>query len=766
MLHDLRWRCWDCRVDLCASCANDGNGKHGACLKSEESASPKLPQVGKCVGESILIALIHYANRPFLAIPDPGAPLPITDFVNNPKCGARNAHQPNFKETRSPFTWVSYRSMLRRMLNFQHGLEALDIFRVGDEPVNAEQQSIRMMAICSKNRLDHAVADLACYVSGIVQVPIHPTSSPKEISHMIDNSQCQCLVVSADLFDTFAALSEGTSLHTIIVMPNVGKANKKRYKVNMHAGKGKSLRMLRMEVVEEAGEKLVLTSTQTILKQRKENGTNNDKSNSITSSYYNDKNEALAYDPELFPVPAKKVHTGDGGSLLKLLYTSGSTGAPKGVMINDQGWNKSMLSSRLTRAARDVPAEVCFRGLGHANGSRQLLRVLLQGGQLCLLHFEGERATDTTQAATDADSLFSHMRAFRPTAISAVPQIWNAVYQRFNVAVEAASAQNKGDKEAVLTNFSSNFFGNRVGAASTGSAPISAEVFTFIKEAFGASEAYGSTETGNICVSGMQGDVSELRLRDVPEYNFFTTDKPYPRGEVCVRSEYLALGYYRDPDRTAEAWLSTLDEASDLKEGADASDVKEGADRFMRDSQYRVRNRSKTKDQKENGDRPWFATGDVGMIVEGGKLVLIDRRKNFFKLSQGMYVSAGKIEKVLDACSCIEQIFVFGSPTRSYLVAVVVPTVSFLETQASDEVLLQSLADTGRQAGLLENEIPKRVFMEDPSCSFTIKNGLLTPSGKLQRPALKQHYSEELEGLYAGDLTVVQRVEHKDGGPV
>jgi long-chain acyl-CoA synthetase len=88
-------------------------------------------------------------------------------------------------------------------------------------------------------------------------------------------------------------------------------------------------------------------------------------------------------------------------------------------------------------------------------------------------------------------------------------------------------------------------------------------------------------------------------LRDIPDMNYFNTDKPNPRGEVCFWSPSVMAGYFKDPEKTQEAM---------------------------------------------HGE--WLCSGDVGMILPTGALKLFDRAKNIFKLSQGEYLAPEKLENV------------------------------------------------------------------------------------------------------------------------
>ena len=126
-------------------------------------------------------------------------------------------------------------------------------------------------------------------------------------------------------------------------------------------------------------------------------------------------------------------------------------------------------------------------------------------------------------------------------------------------------------------------------------------------------EGYGLTETSaSGClmsaedpITGHVGgpiEVCKLRLMSLPEMNYLVTDQPYPRGELLIKSLTCFSGYFKRPDKTAEAF-------------------------------------------DEDG---WFKTGDVVQVFENGSVKIIDRSKNIFKLSQGEYIAPEKIENIIN----------------------------------------------------------------------------------------------------------------------
>ena len=133
-------------------------------------------------------------------------------------------------------------------------------------------------------------------------------------------------------------------------------------------------------------------------------------------------------------------------------------------------------------------------------------------------------------------------------------------------------------------------------------------------------------QVGGIVSDGITLPHTDIKLIDAPEMGYFTTDRP-PRGEICVKTPHMIDGYFKRPDITAEKFVDG-----------------------------------------------YFHTGDIGVVEEYGKVKVIDRKKNIFKLAQGEFVSPERLENLYVASSCyISQMYIYGNSLQANVVAVVVP---------------------------------------------------------------------------------------------
>ncbi len=293
-----------------------------------------------------------------------------------------------------------------------------------------------------------------------------------------------------------------------------------------------------------------------------------------------------------------------------------------------------------------------------------------------------------------------------------VPRIWETLYSEYQRRVD------RGGSEAdVMTELPQQLLGGRFIFAMTGSAPTSSDLKAWVEELLDMHllDGYGSTEAGMVLFDGevQRLPVIDYKLVDVPDVGYFATDRPYPRGELLLKTENIFPGYYKRPETTAAV--------------------------FDPDGYYR--------------------TGDVVAEIAPNKVVYVDRRNNVLKLAQGEFVTVAKLEAVFGNSPLVRQIYVYGNSAHPYLLAVVVPSEEALERYDADELkgriadLLQTVA---KEAGLHSYEVPRDFVIE--TTPFTLENGLLTGIRKLAWPKLKQQYGERLEQLYA-DLAAGQANE-------
>lgn len=395
-------------------------------------------------------------------------------------------------------------------------------------------------------------------------------------------------------------------------------------------------------------------------------------------------------------LPAVAEFAADPESLALLLYTSGSTGAPKGAIY------PARLTAKMWAWKGDTPSiTVHFMPLSHLAGRLSLYATLAEGGTA---YFPG---------STDMSTILEDMALVRPTQLKLVPRVCDMIRQRHQ-SEKARLLATGHDRDAAELEAKSivreEVLGGRVIWALCGTASLSAKTHAFMEETlgFGMQDAYGLTEAGGVLVDNQvrRPPVTDYKLVDVPELGYFGTDRPYPRGELLVRSAGLVPGYFKRPELTAEM--------------------------FDADGYYR--------------------TGDIMAELGPDRLTFLDRRNSVLKLSQGEFVTVSTLEAVYSASSLIRQIFVYGSSERAHLLAVIVPA----DSTTTKSELAESLRRTARESGLRSYEIPRDFLVE--SEPFGTGNGLLSGVGKLLRPALIREYGARLEQLYT-DLTARQDAE-------
>src|ERR1700733_2616256 len=397
---------------------------------------------------------------------------------------------------------------------------------------------------------------------------------------------------------------------------------------------------------------------------------------------------------------AHDVEPDEDDPLALLIYTSGSTGAPKGAMYPQSNvakmWNRST-KNWIGPSAASITLN--FMPMSHVMGRGSLYGTLGNGG------------TAYFAARSDLSTLLEDLRLVRPTELNFVPRIWEMLYSEYQSEVgrrTAEGADRQAAESQVLSELRNELLGGRYIFAMTGSAPTSPELRTWVESLLEMHlvDGYGSTEAGMVLLDGeiQRPPVIDYKLVDVPDLGYFATDRPYPRGELLLKTPNMFPGYYKRPETTAGVF----------------------------------------------DDDGYYRTGDVFAETAPDRLVYVDRRNNVLKLAQGEFVTLAKLEAEFGNSPLIHQIYVYGNSAQPYLLAVVVPTEDAVAAHSAGALkssIAESLQTVARQAKLQAYEVPRDFIIENTP--FSLENGLLTGIRKLAWPKLKQHYGERLEQLYA-----------------
>jgi len=440
-----------------------------------------------------------------------------------------------------------------------------------------------------------------------------------------------------------------------------------------------------------------------------------------------------------------------GKDVATFCYTSGTTGNPKGALLTHENLMSAVGAMQNIVQTESFDRHLSYLPLPHIFERVVQAQVLLAGASIGF--FRG-----------DPKLLVEDLQACRPTMLPAAPRVLNKIYDKINTGISAAGGVKKRLFDAALAakaeglkhgklkhGLYDRLLFNKIKRALgldhlrfmvSGSAPLSEGVMVFFRCMLGVPvvEGYGQTEGAagaTIChpddissVGHVGGpiDACEIVLADVPEMGYLHTDTSHlgkpcrGRGEIWVRGPNVFKGYYKDEEKTKE----TIN------------------------------------------DEGWLMSGDIGLWTPQGQLVIIDRKKNIFKLAQGEYVAAEKIENVYAHSALIGQSFVYGDSYQSCLVAIVVPDEEVLKQWASDSGneslanadtaticrsdqlkadIMADIKKLSKDHGLHGFETVKAIHLEAEP--FSAENGLVTPTFKLKRQQLRDRYKKEISDLYA-----------------
>jgi long-chain acyl-CoA synthetase len=391
--------------------------------------------------------------------------------------------------------------------------------------------------------------------------------------------------------------------------------------------------------------------------------------------------------------------------LAMLLYTSGSTGQPKGVM-QSFGSITRRVEAGLTDLDVQLPDGTSRRILSYL----PLAHAYERGAVECPILYSGEGHiffADTL--ASFADDL----RRARPTVFVSVPRLWLKFQQGVLAAMPAsqldALLDNPATAPAVGRKVLAGLGLEEVRLAVSGSAPISVELLGWYRrlglnlvEGYGMTEdfAYSHRTTAKFCEPGYVGVPSpgvQVRLDD--------------DGEILIKSPGALVGYYKRPDLNAQCFT-------------------------------------------EDG---FFRTGDLGEQRPDGQLRITGRKKELFKTAKGKYVAPAPIENRLNAHPMIEQSMVsgVGRPAPYAMVMLnefIRPKLSEAATRNQVEADLAELLRVTNESLVSHERLARLVITNEP---WSIENGYLTPTMKIKRSRLEAMAEPAIGSWYAAPGPVV-----------
>ena len=622
----------------------------------------------------------------------------------------KNRHKNNFigyrkkikkDELEKKYTWITYEQANEIIFNFSYGLNILNLCPV----IKFEDDSsFRFLGIYSRNKKEWLLSYLGAMRDSITIVTIYDTLGDKAVEFILEQSQVTTVVIEV-------------------------KALKKIYEL---AKKNKTFKVKNLIVIEieddiETCKNLellgfIIYGWEDVVKIGKEQGRK--------------KNLNLNK-----PKP---------DDICIINYTSGTTGLPKGVKVSH---NSIVVNTDVIEVIGlyPTPDDVYLSYLPYAHIMETLIITVVFNHGVQVGIYNG-----------NAGRLVEDFEILRPTAICAVPRIFQRIYEAINNKLKHESCLIRKifdkamkikikdyNETGILNNILldnlifgkvRNSFGGRLRFMLVGSAPVEPKILNFLRCSLSCEivEGYGQTEdiAGVLLTRtfdpvtqhlGGPGFSCEIKLRDVPELGYTSKSidekgRPRPSGELMVRGPIIFKGYFRDREKTEE----TIDE--------------EG----------------------------WMHSGDIAMIIpeHGNALKIIDRVKNIFKLQQGEYISPEKIENILSGNKYVEQIFIYGDSLQNYLIAFINPNqaevIEFLKNKYKDinkdnykeyfdddelkKEIIKSIDTYGRKNDLKGFELPKKIFLcKEP---FSIENQIITPTMKIRRHVAKKYFMNEINKLY------------------
>jgi long-chain acyl-CoA synthetase len=549
------------------------------------------------------------------------------------------------------------------------------------------------IAIWSENRPEWNLADLASLAIGAVDVPIYSTQSISQVEYILADSGARAIFVSASfLHEAIELRKRIPSLQLIISFDETAS----------------------IELKDDAGSVLTVEGLA-------ESG-----------------RTQFGREPDLYDALLRESNEDD---LATLLYTSGTTGEPKGVMLTHKnlvtnainGCRWLGLEGRQDVALTYLPFSHIFE--------RAVIYIYLHVGTVIAY-------------AESIDAVGRNLLEVKPTVMTSVPRMFEKIYARImQKGIEAGFPRKQiffwalgvGRKwsEARDQGISPDFplrlshsiadilvfrkwreaVGGRIRSFISGGAPLAPEIaHLFWAAGLPILQGYGLTETSPVVSCNTE---ERNRIGTVGQVVTGVQVRIAADGEILVKGDTVMKGYYNRPDENAEAFT----------------------------------------------DDGWLRTGDIGHVDREGFLVITDRKKDLIKTSGGKYVAPQRIEAMIMASRFVSQVVVVGNQ-RKFPAALIVPNMGLLRDYArlkgivfhNDEELLES----PRIIDLLERQVEKYTtelarFEKVKKVALlprelTTEGGELTPTLKPKRSFIETKYRDVIDRLYTTENSPVATV--------
>ena len=537
------------------------------------------------------------------------------------------------------------------------------------------------VALLSASRAEWVQADFAIFSAGCVTVPVYPTYPPDLIAYVVNDSGAKTIIVEdpGQLAKVLEARDKTPGLEQIVVMSGYDAPQPPKMVMTWE-----TLRRLGRESLDAQGSTL-----------------------------------------------AERVASTRPTDLATIVYTSGTTGPPKGVMQTHGNHVAAVTASKQATPVQEGWVHLLFLPLAHSFAR--------------LESFLGVAHGLTTAFAENLDKVGENLRETRPHFICSVPRVFEKVYGKILAGVEAGSPakkkifgwavsvgrdvsrhQQRGQPVPATLELKRKLahklvfsklhaaLGGRLQWAVSGGAPLSRDIAEFFHAAgILLLEGYGLTET---CPA--------LTFNRPDRFKFGSVGQTLPGvqlriaadGEILARGPNIAtLGYFKQPEATREV--------------------------FDPDG--------------------WFRTGDIGTIDGDGFLFITDRKKDLIVTAGGMNIAPQNIENLLKADPFISQVMIYGD-RRPYPVALITVNPDELSKFAREQGILASetavivkhpkvVERIGRTVEEKNTQLQSyakikrfRVLATD----FTLDGGELTPTLKVKRTVVSQKYRDAIEELY------------------